>query len=164
MGESEIVKGSKILATYLGWHYVPSNNLGEYKKAGWYSRHSPVYNLKVQGNYIGRHHTNLTFYNSFDSLFKVIDKLEKEDLKDYLYIWTNSEGDIGYNFQGVRVDRFNGVWDVSVELQLDPDIDISNHEKYKDLPEKEQLFWNLVDAVKWVNNLKLNSNGKNNSN
>ena len=181
MGESAIVKWSKILAAYLGWKYYgfncPESIANPKMRLGWYKIRDRKLNPLLYNNpksgytiidentlgaYVTRNHAGLRFFNSFDSLFEVVEKLEKEDLKNYMYTWPSPQdnGQLEYNFQGVRVDRFNGVWDVSVELQLDPAIDISNHEKYKDLPEKEQLFFNLVEAVKWVNNLKSAKNGK----
>lgn len=39
MEQKEIIEGSKIIAKYLGWKYVPSNDLQGFNKAGWFEVH-----------------------------------------------------------------------------------------------------------------------------
>ena len=36
MTQKDIVDGSKIIANYLGWQYIPFDNLQGYSKAGWW--------------------------------------------------------------------------------------------------------------------------------
>ena len=158
--ENEITEASKILATYLGWIYVPSNNLGDYTKAGWYKMPKTAYSAwatKYGSNYVCRRHNDLRFYNSYDALSEVIDKLEKEDLSLYMYSWTDhtDESKVRYNFYGVKVDMDTDRIDVYIEHQLDPPSWISGEED-KELPKKQRLFWALVESVKYINELKLN--------
>ena len=158
--ENEITEASKILATYLGWIYVPSNNLGDYTKAGWYKMPKTAYSAwatKYGSNYVCRGHNDLRFYNSYDALFEVIDKLEKEDLSRYMYSWTDDEDEtkLQYNFNGVDVWVDSERVCVRINQQLDPGIKISGEED-KELPKKQRLFWALVESVKYINELKNN--------
>lgn len=114
-----IINGSKLIAKFLGWEYIPFNDLQGLKKAGWYKvvPNKPCiedtkiitktiingvetikeeiikqdlnyfrYNTKNgwtlnEGNYykyICRSHSELRFFNSFDSLIPVIQKIEEE--------------------------------------------------------------------------------------
>lgn len=159
--QSQIVEGSKLLATYLGWIYVPHNDLQGYSKSGWWKpftgkfRHDGLQSVVDKKSkdhkdkfgstyYVCRSHHELRFFNSYDFLFDVIYKLEKEDLKDYF-----DEG----NFMQVSVDRFDGKWDACVNLNLDPPYWLSSDE-HKNLPDRGQLFEVLVAAVRKVNEIK----------
>lgn len=170
--ESQIIEGSKLLAEYLEWEYFPFNDLRGVKKPGWYyvaSSPNPVIagSMLIKGGYqkteddrlvkfICRNHHELRFYNSYDYLFEVIEKLEKEDLKDFLYKW-EEDGETRYNFKGIEVDVNTSYVEVFVNWALDPPQRISE-EIWKELPKIQRLFFALVDAVQWVNNIK---NGKN---
>jgi len=90
MTQNNITEGSKLIAEFLGWKYVPNNDLGNFPKAGWYCESPkglPILSPK-QGyphkldnrfyKYICRSHNDLRFYNSFDALIPSIEKLEKE--------------------------------------------------------------------------------------
>ena len=46
MESKEIIDGSKLIAEYLGWKYVPSNDLQGHSKAGYYESISAKPNLK----------------------------------------------------------------------------------------------------------------------
>lgn len=120
MTQQEIISGSKLIAEYLGFVYLPfSAELKEKSlNAGWYEvidataniqeviqtsykvdeeykaevkkikmnvnilRYNNKNGLKlVDGNYykyICRHHSDLKYYNSLDSLIPVMQKIEKE--------------------------------------------------------------------------------------
>jgi len=153
-----ITEDSKILAEYLDWKYIPFNDLQNYPKAGWWKKSKSLNKRSYFVNegyaeYIVRKHSELRFYNSYDWLFKVIKKLESEELEDYMYSWEDERG-MNYNFNGIRVDRM-GDWDVSIHLELDPAIVIGEARLIKD--DKEQLFSVLVAAVKKVNEIKTES-------
>lgn len=92
-------------------------------------------------------------FNDYNLLMEVIAKLEKEDLSEYFYKWPE-EDEVNFNFEELKVDRFYGRWNSSVLLSLDPSFEISSAEKYKEYEERQQLFFVLVDTVKYVNNLK----------
>lgn len=98
MDNKQIIEGNKLIAEYLGWTYIPFNDLQNFSKAGWYYKApdsrliiSPKqgYTEKVDDvwyKYVCRKHSDLRFYNSWDSLIPVIEKLEKDTYLDfYLY-------------------------------------------------------------------------------
>lgn len=167
-----IVEGSKILAQYLGYTYLPFNNENNIShNPGWWllekrkninipvlpkSKWVIMKDKNYKGKFICRGHNELEFYNNYNQLFQIITKLEKEDLSEYFYSWY--EGDEKRNnFEGIEVSRFHGAWDVSINLALDPCMEIS--EIRRDKEDKEQLFLALVDAIKYINNLKNNGKG-----
>ena len=158
--KQDIVNGSKLLAEYLEWKYIPfSTDLSPYKNGGWY-KYKTASNLEALGlkksgwikveqeliaKFICRTHSELRFFNDWNALALVIEKLEKEDLH------FSFDDD---NFEGVEVSRFTTRWAVCINLRYDPCIWISKKYVYKDLPEKQQLFFALVDAVNYINNLR----------
>ena len=95
--ENKITEGSKLIAEYLGWKYAPSNELGDFPKAGWWEyfpRKTYLYKNGMTrvgegtGNFICRSHKELRFYNSLDALLPAIKKIEKEtDIR--FTIWTD---------------------------------------------------------------------------
>ncbi len=83
MESKDIINGSKLIAEYLGWVYIPfSADLKH--KAGWWSKvpktEEDVFFSKVNGNdgFVCRNHSDLRFWNSLDALVPVIQKIEKE--------------------------------------------------------------------------------------
>ena len=102
MTQEEIINGSKLIAEYLGWIYIPfSADLQGHKKAGWYQVKSAkpniqkaklrskntstgeetVEELEIDVNFIKficRKHSDLRFWNSLDALIPVIQKIEKK--------------------------------------------------------------------------------------
>ena len=154
--KQDIVNGSKVLAEYLGWKYIPfSADIKPYKSGGWY-KYKTASNLEALGlrksgwikveegliaNFICRTHSELRFFNDYNLLALAIEKLEDEDL----HFSFEDE-----NFEGIEVSRFTGRWAVNINLRYDPPIWLSEQ---RDLPEKQQLFFALVDAVKYINNL-----------
>ena len=62
---------------------------------------------------------------------------------------------IRYNFYCVKVDVGTDGCDVYIEHVLDPPSFISGEES-KELPKKQRLFWALVNAVNYINELKNN--------
>lgn len=149
--ESQIVEGSKLLAEYLGYFYAPFNNLQGYHKAGWYKPATRFSKSNTKGEkgwatYLVRGNKDLRFFNSYDWLFEVIEKLEKEDLKEYF-----DEG----NFMQLSVDRFDGKWSACINLNYDPPRFFLQDEEYLNkLPDREQLFWVLCEAVSRVKEIK----------
>ena len=166
----EITEASKILATYLGYTYIPfAAHQGAFTvKPGWYetrprskfashlvkSGWAPI-NDEILGRFICRNHNQLRFFNSYDTLFEVVDKLEKENLSQWMYSWPDHEDPekLQYNFNGIRVNVSTGYIYVCIELQLDPPVYIGEC-KDETLPAKQQLFWALVNAVHKVNEIK----------
>lgn len=46
MTKEDIINGSKLIAEFLGWKYIPSNNLQVHSRAGWYETIDAKPNLK----------------------------------------------------------------------------------------------------------------------
>lgn len=95
MSKEEIISGSKLIAEYLGWRYIPFNDLEGFSKAGWWRIAKPVWGdddlgiymmSKLKNHrdklgssyYICRNHEGLRFWNSLDALIPAIKKIEKE--------------------------------------------------------------------------------------
>jgi len=156
----EITADSKLLALYLGWEYIGfSTSLPKNTKGGWYknvfspsegqwhlvhpkSRYSPITDGRY-GEWVCRTNSELRFYNSYDWLFEVVNKVEKEDLSEYF--------DDG-NFEAVLVDRMSSGWDVNISLRYDPPIFLYESD-YK-FTDKENLFYSCLAAVKYINERK----------
>ena len=90
MTQEEIINGSKLIAEYLNWVYIPFEpNLGN--KLGWFApapkgltiispkQGYPYYIDGVHYKWVCRNHGELRFWNSLDALVPVIQKIEKED-------------------------------------------------------------------------------------
>lgn len=164
-----ITEKSKILAEYLCWVYVPNNDLGEFPKAGWYtpltsckpSKHSSS-NVKVGDmytKYVCRSHNQLRFYNSFDELIPVLNKLTEEDLKEYMYSWEectyeDKEGcelETCYNFEGIGWDVNRGYSQIYIHLALDPTIFIG---ECKGEGIVKNTFEACYQAINYINEIK----------
>jgi len=162
-----ITEASKELATYLGWVYIPSNDLQGYSKAGWWRPLDVNKEAKLYGTvsqivkdaatkagsryYMGRKTSDLKFFNSFDWLFWVVDKLEKEQLGEYFFKYQFGDEQEESSFNGIEVSVANhaAVW---LNTVFDPPYSVSAPRL--NLPKREQLFWALADGVKYVNKLK----------
>jgi len=158
-----IIEGSKTLATYLGWRYVPFEE-GLKIKAGWYKTtqtdkeplpKSGLVRLdeNTLGKYVCRNHSQLSFYSCYNALFEVVDKIEKEDLSEYGYKWEDFEK-IQYNNQSINVDVDSDGVNIYMNRVLDPSYWLHGYNAYKDLPKKQQLFYCLVAAIKKINEMK----------
>lgn len=168
MDDNIIIEKSKTLAKYMGLQYIPFNDLQDYPKPGYWQTTAKTnlpdfiqFNPKnswvkvgdKRAKFICRNHSELRYFNDYNSLMEVVSKLEKENLRDYFYKW-QEEDEIRYNFEGLEISRFHVKWDVTIWLALDPPMEISKSVKYKDLPDRQQLFFVLVDAIEYINNLR----------
>lgn len=96
MEKQDIINGSKLIAEYLGWVYITFNDLQGYSRPGWWKVARNVwgddglgrYMLSKTKNhkdklgssyYVCRNHYELRFYNSFDAIIPVIEKIEEKD-------------------------------------------------------------------------------------
>lgn len=138
---------SKVLADYLGYIYIPFNDLQGFRKPGFYrplktdSTYEETYRKTSNDYYLGRGLKDLNFQGDYNKLFEVAEKLEDEILSDYF----------GENFQEVVIE-FVDIWHIYIKLRYDPPKFIS---KVRDgIPRKEQLFLSLIDAVEYINELK----------
>jgi hypothetical protein len=109
MESKEIISGSKIIAKYLEWRYIPFNDLQGFPKAGYYKTKPKTVQrnstIEIDGEirevkidfekimytkngwvlvgenyckYVCRNHGELRFWNSWDALIPVIEKIEKD--------------------------------------------------------------------------------------
>ena len=170
-----ITEQSRLLAEYLGWKYVPSNDLQGFPKAGWWKF---VYKKNPQGiipakslmgvsnidneyyKYVCRNHHELRFYNSMDWLIKILDKLTKEDLSEYMYSWErcvvgdeeDCETEVCYNFMNIDYyisKEFGTI--IEINLELDPAMEIGRG-KGEDIV--KNTFNACVEAVEYINKMK----------
>ena len=105
MTQKDIVDGSKIIANYLGWQYIPFDNLQGYSKPGWWqiplldekgklfdymSTEVKNHRSKIGGRYyVCRNHGELRFWNSLDALAPVIQQIEKENMNIKFHLNNN---------------------------------------------------------------------------
>ena len=163
MSDIKIIEGSKLIAEYLGWFYIPSNELRGYPKAGWWrdaslreaidniGKHSPDSEVFTKFLVCRKHH-ELRFYNDLNLLFEVVGKIEEEDLQKYGYSW-EFDGETYYNNQGLQFDIFNRRMDFSLGLELDPDVIISKRDfNYQNM--REKLFEVIVETIQYIHECK----------
>lgn len=160
MESKDIIEGSKAIAEYLGWKYIPFNDLQGFPKAGWWRDQSILKwypkNGRVQikngtAIYVCRKHDELRFYNSMDSLLPVIDKLRKEDLKEYFYKWEH-DGEPMYNFNYISFSLWDGACYSEVELDLDPPMDIASN--FDEGSWVKNTFKTVVETIKFIEQVK----------
>ena len=162
-----ITEQSRLLAEYLGWKYVPSNDLQGFPKAGWWSPltypSSPKGATKIGDGYykyVCRSHKDLRFYNSFDELIPVLNKLTEEDLSEYMYSWERCkdrdedgcETEVCYNFMNIDYyisKEFGTI--IEINLELDPAMEIGRG-KGEDIV--KNTFNACVQAVEYINKRK----------
>lgn len=158
-----IIEQSKVLAEYLGWKYIPSNDLQGFPKAGWWVtltyHSSPKGATKIGDSYykyVCRNHHELRFYNSMDWLIKILDKLTKEDLSEHMYSWErckdrDEEG--CYNF--MNIDYYISVefgTIIEINLELDPAMEIGRGQGEGII---KNTFNACVQAVEYINKRKI---------
>ena len=179
---SNITEGSKKIANYLGWVYIPFNDLQGLSKAGWYETkcYKPILNKillpsgrEVEINfseipnikegwkrvvltnykYVCRNHDQLRFYNSMDALLSVISKLEKEDLREFCYSWKEGQdGEIRYNFMNISFTLWNKGCYSEVEWELDPPSGISSN--FEENSWVKNTFKTVVETIEYVERIK----------
>jgi len=147
----EITADSKLLALYLGWEYIGfSTSLPKNTKGGWYknvfspsegqwhlvhpkSKYTPITDGRY-GEWVCRTNSELRFYNSYDWLFEVVSKVEKEV------------------FEGILIDRFCGKWNVTIVSIGFPAVML--YQSKDELTELQNLFYSCLAAVKYINERK----------
>lgn len=144
----------KIVAEYLGWRYVPSNDLQGFKKPGWY-RTPKFSELKGVGSFDfvdGQHWKFITrkvdkyyFKSNLDLLFEAVAKIETEDLKEKFYAWDG----------GIDFSIFHGEIEFEVDWDLGPSTTISKR-KVDYINIGEDLFEMVVEVIEWINIYKNN--------
>lgn len=155
-----ITDKSKTIAEYMGWVYVPSTELVDFKKAGWYrpcglfEKGSEPYLVDGKNyKYECRNHNQLRFYNDLNLLFRVVSKIEKEDLRHYCYKWESGD-EQHFNFMGLEFIMFHGRVEFEIHFELDPSDVISKRDlNYNTL--SQDLFEVVFETISWINNVKL---------
>ena len=139
----DIKETTKLLAEYLGWRYIGFKSGEKDLKLGWYrtqkrglpkiieasmlrKNHWIVLDDNTLGKYVCRSHNELRFYNSFDWLFEVVLDLM-------------SDTELSVIVDAAPRVMHNNIW-------------ISEYDA--DLGIREQLFFALGDAVKYLKNGK----------
>ena len=158
-----IAEQSKVLAEYLGWKYIPSNDLQGFPKAGWWIpltyHSSPKGATKIGDNYytyICRNHHELRFYNSMDWLIKVLEMLTKEDLSEYMYSFERCkdrdeegcETEVCYNF--MNIDYYISK-EFGTIIEINPAMEIGRGQG-EDIV--KNTFNACVEAVEYINKRK----------
>lgn len=107
MTKEGIINGSKLIAEFLGWKYIPFNDLQDYSCAGWWKVAKPAWGDDSLGKYmlsktknhkdkIGRNyyvcrkHSELRFWNNLDALIPAIKKIETEDNNVHFRLYNNT--------------------------------------------------------------------------
>lgn len=88
MTKDEIINSNKIIASFMGYHYVTGS--------GWIlSKYSskdviPAHKLKMNSNDIlARHHYNLRYYNEWNWLMRVIEKIDELGYETNIFCHNN---------------------------------------------------------------------------
>lgn len=157
MTKQEIIDGSKTIAKYLGWKYVPFTPKNKIKSGYWSPANSFVKGLSMHSDgkywtYVCRKHDQLRFYNNFDSLIPAIEKIESEDLREHYGTWKEPYGDIRSNFRYIEFSRFDGQSSFDIELDLDPSREIGMGKGEGIL---RDTFKAVVEAINYLNNLQI---------
>jgi hypothetical protein len=85
MEENSVLSGSILLAEFMGYKYIPFIPGTNQLKPGWWKEGVTLTAQKREGifkklgkeNYLCRRHNNLRYYNSWDWLIPVIQKIQK---------------------------------------------------------------------------------------
>jgi len=81
MDESEIKKNNKMIATFMGYHYIPLDQNREIVPGWWKLGVNPIpacYGKKMNhGNYLGRNANELYYDRNWEWLMAVCEKIEK---------------------------------------------------------------------------------------
>lgn len=158
MTRDEIREGNKLLANYMGWFYIPSDNKRDFPTAGWYrllpplSKQSNIIVNYKKYDRICRRTDDLRFFNEVSWLLEVVDKVEREDLSEYFYSW-EYEDESESRFKGFNVNIFNGFTSCEVHLALDSPT-IIGREPFEWSCLSMALFKVMVDSVKYINKVK----------
>lgn len=79
-----IVEGNKLIAQYMGYKYIPFEK-GSSVKPGWWNMDTPenvfkyALGTKISSrHYLCRTHKELKYYNSWDALIPVMEKISKD--------------------------------------------------------------------------------------
>lgn len=157
-------KNNKIICDYLGYKYIPHNNLQGFPKAGvWEVTTSKV--LLKKGGRITKGEEFVRFkartykdlYLGIPALLKVVEKLENEDLRRYGYKWTFGDEQY-FNNLGLRFL----IWDREVEFEMSFELDPSKTISRKEFKNYGEDFRNklkevVVETIEYINKIKIES-------
>lgn len=115
MNKEEIMDGNKVMAEYLGYKYYPLNEpYGRDKVVGWIKPRCSPMNPEFK---MCRSHRDLPFYNDWNALMRVIDKIESDGVvvsitKNSITIhnwFTSMSSEKGFN------DKLKATWRVCLK-------------------------------------------------
>ena len=162
--KENIVNGNKLIAEFLGYRYNPFNN-EDGNKAGWWHKDTPPAIIKLgspprkilRKHYLCRNHNELRYFNSYDWIMDVVEKLESMGYTTSLktnYVRLNPIHGSYYNT--ITQVSFNG-YGHSVFRCVETDIESTNDEyQYlysgKEKLSKRQAIWLMVvESIKYIN-------------
>ena len=132
---------------YLGWRYISSldsNNAGWYKPCTSYTKNF-IYIDGKPFEFVCRNHYQLESSLSLESLFRAVEKIEKEDVK-FGYSWEDK-----WNNVGIVFSMFQGIMKFEMERQLDPAKTISKRKiNYKTI--KKDLIELICETLNYLEN------------
>jgi hypothetical protein len=160
----EIVESNKLIAEFMGFRYIPFSETDRSIIPGWHKsgteggvRDLPPFHRKTTDGYLCRRHRDLRYYNSWDWLMPVVEKIESLDLGE-LSLEFKLEGRSSYLcvFDFIQAKNYKG----AISLELDSD-------KYKGERIADPSTWRcklnnayltVVKFIKWYNKKKTKKN------
>jgi hypothetical protein len=115
MTKEEIMTGNKTMAEYLGYVYYPHTKpYGRDNVVGWLK---PKMSPKNPHFYLCRSHRDLPFYNSWDALMRVVDKIESGSVSVGISPMSVAvhNGVTAYAFERGFDDKLKATWRVCLK-------------------------------------------------
>lgn len=149
----EIIEGNKLIAEFMGYKYYPYSP-ESVVKPGWWSEPVPKdrsLNKLETHKFLCRRHPELRYYNSWDWMMPVVEKIENLDFSKESYFWEDCEGDLHYNSEGTTVCIEDNSCYIYENLLLDPiHIYVSKQAGTK----LKATFEAVVEFIQWYNERK----------
>lgn len=161
---TKIPEYNKMIAQFMGYSYHPYNNKEQIMGGYWHysmdESQMSINNFKLKSNlYLCRHHKDLRYFNEWNWLIPVVEKIENLDLKEYFYSWEDYDGDRRYNFTGLSIEIEDvRVWPY-INFELDPCSLIIGESCIVGKNKREAVYEAVVEIILWHNEL-INRNAK----
>lgn len=153
---TKIQEHNKMIAQFMGYRYVPFDEGGKINGGYWHnSIPDNQCNLRSsktkQHKYLCRLHRQLRYFNSWDWLMPVLEKIENLDLKEYFYTWKDNDGETRYNFTGISIEIEDvRVWPY-ISWELDPSSPILDKNVIVGKNKREAVYEAVIEIIKWYN-------------
>ena len=139
MIDNTITDKNKLIAEFMGFEYVPYAE-GQTQSPGWWNSKCPnIIKGKMpsatklsEDYFLCRRHGELRYFNNWNWLMSVIEKIEKLDLSDWY-----DEG----NFMNIDVSIDTGHCYIFVQLNYDPPHRVCGESNYK-MPKIKLVYLN----------------------